>query len=297
MAKRYGGKYSPGEVDLQADAPDISRFRGRRAANVNVFARLMYFAPLPLLTSGLGEVSRGDALGMVAELGALVLLLSGAWLLNEGLKAENAYRARKIARPPAIPRKFLSLVATAAGVGLAAWLGAGYGLIPGIVFGAVAGAAHLFAFGLDPMKKKGMEGMSDFETNRVAEAIDSAEGVAAEILSVARRIGDRAIEGRVEQMLTTVREVFRTVEDDPRDLPRARKFLGVYLRGARDATIKYADLAGRSRDSEARDKYMALLDDMDRSFRNHRQELLEDNRSALDIEIEVLRERLQREGV
>ena len=162
MAKRYGGKYSPGEVDLQADAPDISRFRGRRAANVNVFARLMYFAPLPLLTSGLGEVSRGDALGMVAELGALVLLLSGAWLLNEGLKAENAYRARKIARPPAIPRKFLSLVATAAGVGLAAWLGAGYGLIPGIVFGAVAGAAHLFAFGLRPDEEEGHGGHVGF---------------------------------------------------------------------------------------------------------------------------------------
>ena len=297
MAQRYGGKYSPGEVDIEAEAPTVSRFRGRRAANVNVFARMMYFVPLPLLFSGLGEIMRGDAIGTAAELGAFALLMLGAWLLNEGLKAENAYRARKIARPPTIPRKMFSLAAIDAGVLLAAWLGAGYGLIAGVIFATIASAAHLFAFGLDPMRKKGMEGYSEFETNRVAEAIDSAEAVVADILSAARRIGDRQIEGRVERMLTSVREVFRAVEDDPRDLTRARKFLGVYLRGARDATVKYADLATRSQDRVAREKYVALLEDLDKSFRTHRQELLEDNRSALDVEIEVLRERLHREGV
>ena len=257
----------------------------------------MFFVPLPLLFAGLGEIMGGDAMGMVVELGAFAILILGAVLLNEGLKAEEAYNTRTIARPPAIPRKAFSIVCTAAGVGLTAWLAAGYGLISGVLFGAVAGVAHLFAFGLDPLRKKGMEGVSEFDTDRVARAIDEAEKTVGEILTAARRFGDRRLEGRVEEMLASVREVFRAVEQDPRDLTRARKFLGVYLRGARDATIKFADLYSQNQDQQARTDYEALLTDLDTSFRTHRQELLNDNRSDLDVEIEVLRERLQREGV
>jgi len=183
------------------------------------------------------------------------------------------------------------------GVGLASWLGAGNGIFAGLAFGAVAGVAHLFAFGLDPLKRKGMEGVSEFEADRVARAIDAAEATVSEIMAGAKQIGDRQIEERVERMLGSVREVFRAVEDDPRDLTRARKFLGVYLVGARDATIKFGALYSKRRDPEARADYVALLEDLEASFRNHRQDLLEDTRTDLDVEIEVLRERLQREGV
>ena len=65
----------------------------------------------------------------------------------------------------------------------------------------------------------------------------------------------------------------------------------------RDATIKFADLWGRSRDPEARADYEALLDDLETDFAARTTALLDDNRSDLDIEIEVLRDRLKREGV
>jgi hypothetical protein len=91
--------------------------------------------------------------------------------------------------------------------------------------------------------------------------------------------------------------VFRAVEQDPRDLGRARTFLSVYLLGLRDATVKFADLWRRSGDAAARDKYEALLGDLESSFATHRAGLLEDNRSDLDVEIEVLRERLQQDGL
>ena len=91
--------------------------------------------------------------------------------------------------------------------------------------------------------------------------------------------------------------MFRVVEQDPRDLARARTFLSVYLLGLRDATVKFADIWGRSRDPAARQEYEALLGDLEQSFTTHRAKLLVDDRSALDIEIEVLRERLQQDGL
>ncbi len=304
-AERFGGPYSPdprpepgaGQADGGDGAPPLPRFRNRRATRVNILARLTFFAPLPLLLAGLGEIGQGDAMGMLGELGGFALLILAAWLLSEGLKAEDAYDARKVARPPAFPRKIVAGVVAGIGVALACSLGAGLPIPAGIVFGAVATAAHLLGFGLDPMRKKGLEGVDEFQSDRVARAIEGAEALVAGLLDASQRIGDRGLEARVERLAAQAREVFRVVEDDPRDLPRARKFLTVYLMGARDATAKFADLYSRNRDTGARTEYEALLGDLETSFSQHRKELLLDDRSDLDVEIEVLRERLNREGL
>lgn len=295
MAQRYGGEFSP---DGNGSKPEVRGFRGQRPARVSAGARFLYLAPLPLLLAGIGEIRQGDPVGMVAELGAFAALMLGAFLLNEGIRAEAAYDARKVARPPAIPRKFFAAVLAGLGVTAAAWSGeqAG-GVIGASVMGALAFGTHVLAFGLDPMKRKGLEGASEFETERVALAVDKAEGILREMTGAAARFGDRGLEARVESLAGSAREVFRAVEEDPRDLNRARKFMSVYLMGARDATIKFADIYARDRDADARGKYEALLGDLETSFAAHRVALLEDNRSDLDVEIEVLRDRLQQEGL
>ena len=111
-----------------------------------------------------------------------------------------------------------------------------------------------------------------------------------------RRAGDRSLEARVERFAATARAMFRGVEADPRDLTAARKYLSVYLTGARDATVKFADLWRSNRDAGARAEYEALLDDLETNFARRTQALLSDDRTDLDVEISVLRERLQREG-
>ena len=91
--------------------------------------------------------------------------------------------------------------------------------------------------------------------------------------------------------------MFRVVEEDPRDLTSARRYLGVYLLGARDATVQFADLYARSKNAEARADYEQLLNDLESSFAKRTEKLLVDDKSSLDVEIEVLRERLARDGV
>lgn len=297
MSKRFGGKHSPTDtVSDESNAP-VNAFRNRRVAPSYLRANLLFIAPLPLLFSGIGELQAGDALGMVGEFGALAMLLLSAWLLREGMKSAAEYEARKIARPPAIPRKAFAAVLTGVGVFTAASLGWGQPIFSAIIFGALATGAHVFSFGLDPMKKKGMSGHNAFDNERVAKAVEKAEVTLAELHDAAASFGDRALEARIERLGASVREVFRAVENDPRDLTRARKFLGVYLTGARDATVKFADLYSRNRSTEARDEYLALISDLEVSFNTHREVLLLDDRQDLDIEIEVLRDRLHQEGL
>jgi hypothetical protein len=215
------------------------------------------------------------------------------------LQAEAAYLGRKIARRPAFPRKIFASIGTGIGAALAVMAHTNTpGIDPSpILFGLCATGLHLAAFGIDPLTSKGMEGVDTFQQDRVARVVEEAEKYLAAMTDAIKRANDRQSRAKLEDFQDAARTLIRTVEEDPRDLTGARKYLSVYLRGARDATIKFADIYSRSRDTAARDDYFALLDDLEQNFAARTRKSLLDDRSDLTIEIDVLRERLSREGV
>jgi len=290
MAQRYGGKFSP-EAKPQAAPGASSPYAGQVRTKAGGRVNFLFIAPLPLAVRAFFL----DPAGLAMTLGAFGLLILAAWLTREGILAQEAYDARKIARRPAIPRKIFASLLTGAGLALAAF--ADGGLVSAAIFAVLGAVLHSFAFGLDPLKDKGMEGVDTFQTDRVARAVGEAEKYLAGMKEAIARARDRELEARVERFQSTARAMFRTIEDDPRDLTASRKYLTVYLMGARDATAKFADIYARSRNAEARDDYVQLLDDLEANFTGKTQKLLIDDRSDLNVEIEVLRDRLAREGV
>lgn len=293
MAKRFGGKYSPdGETAQPSPRDDRPAYKGAKVAPAGARSNVLFIPGVVLAFFSIQSAPVQMAGGLIGA-GALVL---GAWLLRDGLIAQAAYHERKVARRPAIPRKLLAALLTGIGAGLAVWR-AHPGLVAPVLFGIAAAALHLGAFGMDPMRDKGMEGIDTFQQDRVAQVVDEAEKHLAAMADAVKRADDAGVEARVDRFAAKVREMIRTVEEDPRDLTAARKFLGVYLMGARDAAIKFADIFARSQDRGAKSDFMMLLTDLEESFdAKHRALLLDDN-TDLNVEIEVLRERLQREGV
>lgn len=296
MAQKYGGKYSPDTSPRteQTPAPPRNSFDGATPDPAGARSNVMFVPAIVLVATTFSNGAIPMAMGLV---GAATLTLA-AWLLRSGLRAQAAYDARKIARRPALPRKIISSVLTGIGAAIAvAAHSEGFALLAPLIFGVAGTALHMAAFGFDPLKHKGMEGIDTFQQDRVARVVDEAEAHLAAMSDAILRAGDRSMERRVETFQRTARELFRTVEEDPRDLTAARKYLGVYLLGARDATIKFADIYARTGDAQARTDYAALLDDLEQNFTARTRKLLLDDRSDLNVEIEVLRERLQREGV
>lgn len=293
MAQRYGGRYSPDPQDDEGESRDAPpAFHGARVNPVGARANAMFAPPIVLAVMSLGA----GATGLVTGLAGAAVWTLGAFFLREGLKAEAEYNARKIARRPALPRKILAALLAAIGTGLAA-LTQGGGTLEAGLFGIGAGALHLAAFGIDPLRGKGLEHIDAFQQDRVARVVDEAEDYLAGMAEAARRAGDRGVETRVERFTTTARGLIRTVEEDPRDLTAARRYLGVYLMGARDAAMRFADIYARNRDSAARRDFLALLDDLETSFGQKTATLMLDANTDLQVEIDVLRDRLKREGV
>ncbi len=301
MAKRYGGKFSPEDASSSPDQPPRGQFEGARVEPAGARANVLFVPAIPLVFLSLNDGAIGMTIGLVAA----GLLTAAAFLLREGLRAESAYNAKRTARRPAFPRKIFSSVLTGLGAALAAYrtefldaeTAAQASMLAPILFGVAATALHSVSFGLDPMKDKGMEGVDTFQQDRVARVVEDAETHLSQMTDAIKRAGDRRIEARVERFQDTARELFRTVEEDPRDLAGARKYLTVYLQGARDATVKFADVYARTRDAQTLADYTALLDDLEQNFAARTRKMLLDDRSDLTVEIDVLRDRLQREGV
>ena len=108
MAKRYGGKYSPDAPapgSGSASRPAVRKSGGR--------SNVMFVPAIVLVATTFSDGATGLALGLA---GAAALVL-GAWLLREGLQAEAAFNARKVARRPAFPRKIFAAVASGIGAG------------------------------------------------------------------------------------------------------------------------------------------------------------------------------------
>ena len=172
MAKRFGGQYSPDgksapSGDGAGDAPGSASGRNSYATAqvdpVGIRANLMFLPPVPLVFMSLNDGATGLAMG----LGAAAIWTLGAWLLRDGLRAEAAYDARRVAKRPAIPRKIFAAVLTGAGTALAAFK-SDPALVAPLIYGGAATALQLTAFGLDPLSDKGVEGIDQFQQNRVA---------------------------------------------------------------------------------------------------------------------------------
>jgi hypothetical protein len=288
MAERFGGKYSPqgsGPAEpASASVPREGAPRPRGLWRTNV----LFLSAFLFLFPAFGDGPREMLLGLAA--GGLIVL--SAWLTREGLKAEAAYHARTLARRPAVPRKAMAAVLTGAALAAGGVI-ADQGLVYPVLYALVGAGFHLGAFGLDPMADKGMEGIDAFQTGRVALAVEEGEKYLAAMKDAILRAKDRALERRVDQFAGAARSLFRTVEVDPGDLTAARKYLSVYLMGARDATVKFADHYAQTRDAGARADYEALLADLETTFAQKTTLFLTNNRTDLDVEIAVLRDRLK----
>ncbi len=306
MARQFGGKFSPGgRAADTSPAPGSGTGGGTGPAGTGrggadpggvdragMRANLLFVPPAILAVTAFGD----GPLMLVVSLGAAAVLVLSAWLLREGLKAEAAYNARKVARRPAFPRKAAATLLTGLAIAAASWTG-GAGLAGAVLYGIAAAGLHLAAFGIDPMRDKRMEGIDRFQQDRVARVVEEAEAHIANIRETIAGVKDRGLGARVEAFLGVAARLIRTVEEDPRDLTAARKYLSVYLRGADEATAKFVEVYTRGGSAEARAKYESLLTDLESNFAARTEKLLLNDQEDMEIEIKVLQDRLQREGV
>lgn len=129
------------------------------------------------------------------------------------------------------------------------------------------------------------------------EAITEAEAKLREIEQTAGRLHNRELTGRLGRIVDQARRVLAQIEKDPSDLRRARRFLVTYLDGTRDVVRKYTEQQQDLAETELADNFRHVLETVEQVFTEQEEVLKRNETMDLEVQIEVLRTQLEREGV
>lgn len=267
----------------------------RRAAMAGTAATIILFIlPVPLVIKAVFALIGGKIFTAAWTLGVFAVMIVAASMIQKGKTAELNWRMKKIARMPRAPNKIMGSLILGAVTFFAAWFLAKEGFFQSIGFGVAAGAGSLMLYGLDPLHSKGLDGA---DAARVAEALDGARSQLERIEKAGTQISSYQDRERVKSVVASAEKVLDEIENDPKDLRRARKFLNVYLTGAVDVTEKYAAAEAKGTADGLKDGFSKLLTDMENVFKEQHDKLLADDVLDLDVQMDVLRTRLTKEGV
>ena len=259
---------------------------------------LLFVLPLPLAASAAAALIGGDFRELVLSAGLFLLFMLGAIATRQGLRREDAFARRSLARAGWIPLKGIGAGLVALASGLTAYLAAGHGLPMSLGYGGAALLGYYFAYGVDPFGLKVPAGLAPgTATADVTAALDEAYSRLRRIEGSSQQIRDREVRERIAGIVAWGHKVLALIEKDPRDIRRARKFLKVYLEGAEQVTERFAALEKEPLSPEIEHNFRTLLVDIENVFAEQHQKLLENDILDLDVQIEVLTARLRREGV
>lgn len=250
-------------------------------------AQFLGFAATPLLLS----VFFGVAISIVEGLGLILIYGASTWLLTLGLRAEEAYNAAPIARKPKLPLKLLAAVVMGGAVAVTVYFRHGLSLEAALV-GLVASGLFITAFGIDPLKNKSVSGPLAEETLRANDVVSQAKTVLHQIEDCIATIGDTETTAGFMAFRNSAERLFDILHEAPERHREMRRHLGVYLDAARDATDRFSGLYMASQDPETKARYLSMLDGMKGQFDALARKYLTDERSKLDIELDVLQSQL-----
>lgn len=126
---------------------------------------------------------------------------------------------------------------------------------------------------------------------RADARLADAEARLTQIEMTAAELGDRPLEDRIRAMTAAVRQTLAALAADPGDIDRAKKFLVVTIPSAAAAVEKYAKLGVR--DAELSGRFATLMDEVAEAAHRQKAALARDDAFALEVEMEVLADRLR----
>ncbi len=276
-------------------ASDQSRraaLRGRR--RTGVFG--LWLLSAPLLPAALMALAAGRLGGFLGDALGWGLIAVGAVLTRHSAAGGSALE-RRFSRRLRLPRKNLGGLSVAAGVSVAAVLGAGQTLPVGLAFGALAALAFHLIYRFEPLLTGETLSADDRESRQVAAALAEAEGRLLTIERAARSVGNAELEARLERIAAEGRGILAQIADRPSDLRRARRFLAVFLEGAEQVSDGYVRTHRHGESPELTQRFRTVLITIEEQFRRQRERLRNADIMDLDIQIEVLKKQLEQEGI
>jgi 5-bromo-4-chloroindolyl phosphate hydrolysis protein len=261
---------------------------------------LLYVLAFPLLPATFSALADGEPVRALALGVGFALAMGAATLIRKGIRLDDEARRRRLRRRASTIRyRLLGAGLVSTGIFLVAWLGLPipYGLVESVLWAlAVLLGCYLY-YDFDTARANPEIAAIGITTEEIVELLDEAEGRLQGIESASRRIHNIEFRDRLRRIVREARTILDTIENDPVDARRARKFLKVYLDGAQQVTEGYSRTHTAGQDHALEDNFRRVLTTIETVIAEQQRKLAENNLSDLDVTIEVLLMQLEKEGV
>ncbi len=255
---------------------------------------LLFLMPLPVLVGAVIHLLRGNVFSSLTAGALFAGFMVAAVIARHGFKLESRFKQKRLAKAPGTPFKSVAAIILGITTGLTAFLLSGYGLIASVLIGFVALLGFYMAYGVDPRRDKTGNISLGVSADEVFEALEAAEIKIDTIEKARKSIRNIQFDQHLKRIIDKARGILTLIEEDPKDLNRARKFLKVYLDGTARVTESYAKTHGKNATTEVLEtNFQEVLDSIEKTFDEQHQKLLRNDQLDLDVKIEVLKTQLK----
>lgn len=269
----------------------VKRINGQKIAKAPK-STLLYLFLIPMLISTTKSLFGGDYSAFILKGIGFLLLSGGLTMATKGFNQKIAYDAAALTRAPKIP--FLKLAALTLGVTafyLSFFVG-GKPLLTALFVGILAPVGFYLSYGFDPKADKlgNIEGIS---AELVLQTLKEAREKLSHIKADMEQIHDKALIQKLSLATDKADAILKTIQEDPKDIRVARKFLIVYIDGIGKVTRAYTEIEEDEIAADTKIKLYTLMDEVEEKFTSELQRLKTNNHFDLDLHIDVLKEQIK----
>ncbi len=261
---------------------------------------LLYLLSLPLLPATVIALFSDHTIKALALALGFGLCMCAATLIRKGIRLEQEGKQRRFKRRAStVPYRLIGAVILSVAMFIISYWGisGSNGLIESVLFALATMLGCYLYYEFDPARKDPEIAAVGITTEELVELLDEAEERIASIERSGKELKNVEFKDRLRRIVREARAILDTIEEDPTDARRARKFLKVYLDGARQVTEGYAKTHRHDTNPELEDNFRRVLTTIETVIADQQEKLRENNVSDLDVNIEVLQMQLEKEGV
>ena len=253
---------------------------------------LLYLFLVPLFMALVLALFQTNIKAFILNSFSFFLFLSVATLAKKGFVQEKVYHDSTFTKAPKLPYKMFAGYLLGGATFFTAFIAGEQPFVKSLFLALIATLGYYLLYGFDPKKDK-LENLGDVSAEFVLESIKEAKAKLASVRENLNKIKDNTLHEKIAQAVQKASHIIQTIQDDPKDVRVARKFLIVYLDGMKKVTQSYTELEESDITVDTKERLHTLMDDVQEKFDQELVRLKNNNAFNLDVHIDVLKEQIK----
>jgi len=249
---------------------------------------LLYLFAVPLFLSVVLALLQTNVKAFLLNGIGFVLLLGVLTLAKKGFAQEREYKERTLAKAPKVPYKNIAGILLGVVTFYTAYVAGGAPFAKSIFLSIISIAGWFLYYGSDPKADK-LENLGDISAEFVLETIGEAQSKLDAIRTHMKQIHDTALHQKLSGAMKQAEAILQTIQEDPKDVRVARKFLIVYIDGIAKVTDSYTQLEEEKIDDATKARLHTLMAEVQTRFEKELERLKGNNQFDLDVRIDTLK--------